>query len=513
MWDSFIRSAKRRSSATTKGQPKRTRSTSTINRFEALHPDSDATLSDSGSDSIYQEARTEVRQGATTRSMAKKSPITANSYQIDLRQGKHQQQKQAHPTTSKTIDSHPPTTTPINTLHTPATTSTNKPSNTQLNMVTQQVSKLSDTNTTTAHTIIPNNTHKNAHNNDTLAKNIQQVKDTITHIQSIKDLVLKLESNLTDKKIILLNLEIVEQKIAVIMSRDQATKDALDQVTKAINSNNAQQNFNTIKNAPTYASMAGHLQHSQSRLTPREPTRNTSQANTTRQNKTHVVHVVSKDKPESSPAETFENIKSTIAPGQFKILKYRDTRRGVLFELGEEAHAETLIEALNKNNTLNAYKPSPFKPTITIHGVPNWQTPDMVLADLAKATTGDNTEVDHLFDNNKRHTTRDMVIRVNTNTYRNIKDNGFLLGTGYQHLRVSDKVLVSQCQNCYRYDHRKNCTLPKICRTCGQVDKDHICTGARACVNCPSHAPHLPNTTHCPIYANKITQLKRRILY
>ena len=110
---------------------------------------------------------------------------------------------------------------------------------------------------------------------------------------------------------------------------------------------------------------------------------------------------------------------------------------------------------------------------------------------------------------------QDVVLRVNPHVYEILMSSGHVY-TDLEKIMVKNKLMVRQCQKCFKFDHKTNqCNNPKKCIKCGHTaDENHICTNLHRCQNCTTHPKyknhdlnHLPNKPSCPIYNDQIKRL------
>ncbi|UYV71447.1 hypothetical protein LAZ67_8003251 [Cordylochernes scorpioides] len=211
-----------------------------------------------------------------------------------------------------------------------------------------------------------------------------------------------------------------------------------------------------------------------------------------------------------------------------KITNIINTKNGTIIKSPNEEDIDQLLESFKNTDEINkiskVYKPKLRDPNILIKSV-NKITD---ITNLPTILCNMNPELDNLQDHIKvlfpiksNRQEQDILLRVSTQVYQILKKTGKVY-TDIQRCEVRDKILVSQCQNCFENypKHRtNNCPNLKNCVKCGQ-EGQHLCSGSIKCCNCTKHPyfkngnqDHKPNSKDCPIYAKQIEYTMQKTAY
>lgn len=239
---------------------------------------------------------------------------------------------------------------------------------------------------------------------------------------------------------------------------------------------------------------------------------------------TIMITAINNTNPNLISIKTHEAIdKIRITNKKLKINKIIKTSKGAIIKVPTSENTDQIISNLNESDIKNIAKIQKSKkldPIIVLKSISKsidlQHLPSIICnPELNPSLENCENKMLILFAIKSNRDTHDVVARVNPHIYDTIMKNGYLY-TNYEKILIKNKILIRQCQRCFKYDHHtKHCKNDKICKCCGTTQEtNHECTTTQKCINClqdPKHKNsnlcHVPNNNSCPIYhehTNKI---------
>lgn len=222
-----------------------------------------------------------------------------------------------------------------------------------------------------------------------------------------------------------------------------------------------------------------------------------------------------------------------------KIIKINRNRKNVRILCDNIDEANKLTSQLTSDenifNKANIFISKKRNPSIVIKNIDGSYDDTNLIKDLQNYNdllSKNNDDYSILFNINKSYGCKDIVLRVSPENYQTIKKMDFKVFIPGQRCNVQNKILFTQCQNCFFFGHKtKECKRPTICYTCGLVKKKnqdgsvtHTCSGMINCVNCDHYnansknkdfrnTEHYPNRVGCPHYDINIERIINNTQY
>lgn len=239
-------------------------------------------------------------------------------------------------------------------------------------------------------------------------------------------------------------------------------------------------------------------------------------------------------KPETNSANIVPQVYRAIQTirltnEQLKINKIIPTRKGLILKVPADEDIDSLITQFKNYDSLNdavtIYQPKKLDPTIVLKNVSKLtdinELPQLICnTNLNPLLEDCQNKMIVLFAIKSNTDTQNVVLRVNPTVYEKIMKTGYVY-TDLQKIFVQNKIMVRQCQNCFKFDHAtKNCNVQKLCIKCGKpTSRNHTCERS-CCINCSTNnkykntnTDHLPNKRDCPIYNDRIKKLINNTSY
>jgi len=96
-----------------------------------------------------------------------------------------------------------------------------------------------------------------------------------------------------------------------------------------------------------------------------------------------------------------------------------------------------------------------------------------------------------------------IILGLSPRAYQLIEKHGFMIEMSERLThQVEKKLIVTQCQKCFRFGHKSaDCRGKQVCVTCGddhELISGRRCRELQKCRNC--YASHRPNSEECPVY-------------
>ena len=246
-----------------------------------------------------------------------------------------------------------------------------------------------------------------------------------------------------------------------------------------------------------------------------------------------VNEIIIKAKDKSNVKDLQKNVLDEVNKRQksnnrFQINKIIKTTTGILLKTPATTNSSDIISSfeettiINDNSVIRAG--SKFCPNIALQRVNKITDPTNIIDIICKMNAqlkGLENEMKYCFVLKSPSRTQDIVLRVTPNVYNIIMNMGAVY-TDIEKVYVREKVLIRQCQNCFKFNpghSTKDCDH-KICRSCG-TDGEHECSKQHKCINCANHpntmfnqqTNHAPNTRSCPLYNSRIKQKQAKTCY
>ena len=213
-----------------------------------------------------------------------------------------------------------------------------------------------------------------------------------------------------------------------------------------------------------------------------------------------------------------------------KINKLIKTNKGAILKIPRDEDIDNLINEFNQIDNLTEhatiYKPKKLDPIVVLKSVSKQTNTDNLPklicdANLNPLLAGCEKKLKVMFVIKSQREYQDVVLRVNPHVYEILMSLGYVY-TDFEKIIVKNKILVKQCQKCFKFGHTTNqCENPSLCVKCGRTaDTNHNCPDTHRCINCASHAKyknhdlnHPPNKPLCPVYNDQIKRLINMTCY
>lgn len=215
-----------------------------------------------------------------------------------------------------------------------------------------------------------------------------------------------------------------------------------------------------------------------------------------------------------------------------KVIKITKNRHSVKIVCTNKEDATKLQQELSANQQVNQnsriFVPKKLNPVIIINNVSNFIDSTNIIQhiiDYNDSISKVHSDYKILFER-VQNNTKNVFLRVNPNVYQELVNMGFKIFLPGQLCKITTKVLIKQCQNCFMFSHKTNeCKNTKICINCSHSigSSPHTCTGSNICINCDHlnkknknsslDTNHKPNHHSCPIYQDHITKTKNQTQY
>lgn len=250
-----------------------------------------------------------------------------------------------------------------------------------------------------------------------------------------------------------------------------------------------------------------------------------------KQEQTQENTIVLSAKTNCSPVDVLKEVNNCIKGmrdnnSKVKINRIIKSKTGAVIKTDPKENIDTLIARFRSSDKLDKcariFTPTQLDPTIVLKGVDKlteYKDLPSILCNMNYELTGREKKMKVLFAIRSNFDRHDVVLRVSPATYQIIMSMTKIHTDRDRIERWHDKVMVRQCQKCYRFDHKtRNCNAVKRCVNCSSTEHSD-CNNAPKCINCSthpkfnSHIDHHPNNRLCPIYKQQINNLIERTCY
>ena len=217
---------------------------------------------------------------------------------------------------------------------------------------------------------------------------------------------------------------------------------------------------------------------------------------------------------------------------KLKITNKFNTNEGIGLVCASQHDHNHIINELKvmtgMDDKCNFYKPKPLLPALVIMGVEKSVDMSTFSEELIRLNSLPADSIKRFFIMNDHHNpnrkTQNIYIRVTPECFQAIAKLEFKLCIGFKECYLRRRILVDQCQHCFKVGHGTahcpNKNNAPICATCGVQEEDHECSGTIKCYNCGKHPRfskedhnHRPNNMRCPLYRNRHDILEQRTQY